>query len=185
VNAVFDGAVLAGGRSRRMGRDKVPMFARVALDALRSAGATSVFAVGGGEGLEVPVVPDLYPGEGPLGGVITALSSATAEPIAGPAADVVVVLACDLPAVTPDVVLALVSALRGDVAMARVDDCRQPLIAAWRRTALPTLIAAFDGGERAVHRAVEGLHVVDVDVADAAATVDVDTPADLIAFLRG
>ena len=49
----FAGAVLTGGRSSRMGRDKatlpvdgVPMAARVA-DALRRAGAEPVLAVGG------------------------------------------------------------------------------------------------------------------------------------------
>ena len=74
----FAGAVLTGGRSSRMGRDKatlpvdgVPMAARVA-DALRRAGAEPVLAVGGDqaalEALGLTWVADRHPGEGPSGG---------------------------------------------------------------------------------------------------------------------
>ncbi|MBU6317480.1 MAG: NTP transferase domain-containing protein, partial [Acidobacteria bacterium] len=73
------GAVLCGGRSSRMGRDKalvphrgIPMVRSVA-DALTAGGCSEVVAVGGdtvGLGtLGFDVTPDLHPGEGPLGGV--------------------------------------------------------------------------------------------------------------------
>src|SRR5262245_1565825 len=93
----FSGAVLTGGASRRMGRDKAlvevdgrPMAGRVAA-ALREAGAAEVQAIGGdaaglGE-LGLDVVPDRFPGEGPLGGIVTALSAAS-QPVT-------VVVACD------------------------------------------------------------------------------------------
>src|SRR5687768_5401850 len=94
----FAGAVLTGGASRRMGADKALVegdglaMARRAADALWAAGATEVMAVGGDAQalgrLSLEVVRDLHPGEGPLGGILTALA-ATDE-------DVVVVLACDL-----------------------------------------------------------------------------------------
>jgi molybdenum cofactor guanylyltransferase len=84
-------AVLCGGRSRRMGRDKallvvdgVPMVRRV-VDAARTAGASSVLCVGspltpGGRALVadaagVPAVEDRWPGKGPLGGIVTALGA--------------------------------------------------------------------------------------------------------------
>src|SRR5688572_7864759 len=83
----FAAAVLCGGVSRRMGTDKAlveidgtPMAVRVAR-ALTAAGARRVIAVGGdaralaSAGLEV--VPDLEPGAGPLGGVVTALDALT------------------------------------------------------------------------------------------------------------
>jgi molybdopterin-guanine dinucleotide biosynthesis protein A len=94
-STIFTGAVLTGGRSRRMGRDKAfvgvegePMVRRV-VRALRAGGAIEVVAVGGDEtGLLAEdldrFVPDLHPGEGPLGGVLAALDAA-------PAAIVVVV----------------------------------------------------------------------------------------------
>src|SRR6185436_398763 len=96
----FAGAVLTGGASQRMGTDKALIdvdgraLALSVADALRSAGATRVLAVGGDlvalRGLGLEAIPDQHAGEGPLGGILTALE-ATDE-------DVVVVLACDLPA---------------------------------------------------------------------------------------
>jgi molybdenum cofactor guanylyltransferase len=79
----FTGAVLCGGASRRMGRDKafIPVGGRTLVrrvaDALEAAGATPVVAVGGdlaalrAEGLTA--VPDDAPGAGPLAGIVTAL----------------------------------------------------------------------------------------------------------------
>ena len=79
------GAVLTGGSSRRMGRTKalieiegVPM-ASIVAEALAGAGCESVVAIGGEpdelSGLDIAVLPDEYPGQGPLGGVISALGS--------------------------------------------------------------------------------------------------------------
>ena len=75
------GAVVCGGASRRMGRDKalvavdgVAMAERVAR-ALEAAGCADVRFVGGDApalaALGRPVLPDAYPGAGPLGAVIT------------------------------------------------------------------------------------------------------------------
>ena len=110
----FAGAVLTGGASRRMGTDKAlvevdgrALALRVA-DALRAAGASRVVAVGGDlerlQALGLEAVPDLHPGEGPLGGILTALA-ATDQ-------DVVVVLACDLPAADPSAITAVVVGAR-------------------------------------------------------------------------
>ncbi|HLM64354.1 MAG TPA: molybdenum cofactor guanylyltransferase [Acidimicrobiales bacterium] len=79
----FGAAVLCGGASRRMGQDKAflvvegeAMVVRVAR-ALRGAGAGEVVAVGGDaaglRGLGLAHLPDDHPGDGPLGGVLTAL----------------------------------------------------------------------------------------------------------------
>src|SRR5688500_7809469 len=95
----FSGAVLAGGRSIRMGRDKalLPVGGRalvtIAADALRDAGASEVLVIGGDavalQDLGLTLVVDRWPGEGPLAGLATALAAAHDE--------VVAVLACDLP----------------------------------------------------------------------------------------
>jgi molybdopterin-guanine dinucleotide biosynthesis protein A len=179
----FAGAVLCGGASRRMGRDKAlvsvdgrALALRVA-DALRAAGAEPVLGVGGDlaalAALGLAGVPDEEPGAGPLTGILTALAQG--------AAPVTFVAACDLVAPSADAVTATVRALGdADVAVPLVDGRRQWMHAAWRAGAAAPLAAAFAAGERAVHAAVAaaGLRVADVSL-PASAVADADTPADL------
>lgn len=201
----FAGAVLCGGASRRMGRDKAlievdgrPLAARVA-DAVAEAGAGAVVAVGGDlaalRAAGLAAVPDDEPGAGPLVGVVTALAVAGsggatarregAAPVAArPSDDIVFVAACDLVDPSPAAIAATVRALAGseagDVAVPLVDGRRQWVHAAWRRHARAPLAAAFEAGERAIHAAVaaSGMRVVDVTL-DARAVADADAPADL------
>ena len=178
----FAGAVLVGGRSSRMGSDKalvpvhgVPMALRV-LDCLRAAGAAPVFSVGGTDrGLKVPHREDDQPDQGPLGGLLSALVHAR-----GIGSERLVAVACDLAFLDPETVLRLVVSLEGfDVAFARTER-RQPLCAAWRvGPAHHSLALAFGGGERAIHRAVGQLRVIDVNV-DATSVVNINTPADVV-----
>ena len=184
----FAGAVLCGGDSQRMGRDKalVPVDGRAlalrVADALRRAGADPVTAVGGDlpalAALGLAGLPDEAPGEGPLTGVLTALRGAAGD------APIVFVAACDLVTPDPAAVSATVAALdadpEGDVAVPVAGGRRQWMHAAWRTSAAAPLVAAFEAGERAVHAAVTAgaLRVVDVAVAPAA-VADADTPADL------
>ncbi|MEY2478781.1 MAG: hypothetical protein QOG87_4096 [Actinomycetota bacterium] len=169
-----------------MGRDKALIevdgraLACIAADALATAGADDVFAVGGDadalEALGLRVVADGWPGEGPLGGLVTALATATQ--------DTVVVLACDLPGVTAEAVRALVDALvEYDGAVPVVAGRAQHLVAAWRRDqALGPLRSAFSGGERAIWRACDALRVAPVTFRDASWTRDAD---DADALFRG
>ena len=187
VLPVFAGAVLAGGASRRMGHDKAATpvrglpLAAVAAQALRAAGADPVLAVGGDGGATVgsvtTTVPDDHPGAGPLGGVLTALRHARAE--------VVVVLACDLPWAGAEAVRRVVAALAGaataDWAAPELEGSPQPLHAAWRARARPRLQAAFDRGERSVAAVMEQLPGVVVPGVDPVALVDVDDPEQLFA----
>jgi molybdopterin-guanine dinucleotide biosynthesis protein A len=182
----FAGAVLCGGASRRMGSDKAllevdgrAMAVRVA-DALAAAGGRPVRAVGGDAAglaaLGLDVVPDLDPGEGPLGGIVTALAALRAE--------VVFVASCDLVDPSPGAVSATVAALATSptalVAVPVVTGRRQWMHAAWRAGAAAPLRAAFTAGERAVHAAVAagGLPVVELAL-PGPAVADADTPADL------
>ncbi|MCX7622830.1 MAG: molybdenum cofactor guanylyltransferase [Thermomicrobium sp.] len=103
-------ALLAGGQSRRMGRDKAlldflgePLLARVIRrvrpltdDLFVVATDRPAYASFG-----VPVVPDRVPGCGPLGGIYTALVQARHE--------YCVVLSCDLPFVSPGLLGALLT----------------------------------------------------------------------------
>jgi molybdopterin-guanine dinucleotide biosynthesis protein A len=180
----FGGVVLTGGESRRMGRDKafvsvagVPMARRVA-DTLSAAGARSVMAVGGDlaglRALGLDARPDPRQGDGPLGGLVTALELA-AEPV-------VAVLATDLAWVPPAVVVALVEQLGTDLAAdvaAALTDRREPLCAAWRvDPCLDELAAAHLAGGRSVLLAMNRLAVADVPT-DRDLLWNANTPEDL------
>ncbi|NNE96841.1 MAG: molybdenum cofactor guanylyltransferase, partial [Acidimicrobiales bacterium] len=106
------GAVLAGGASSRFGTDKslastpAGPLAGIAVQALRQAGIDPVVLIGASSEvsakLGVPTVPDLMPGEGPLGALWTALRWASGVTR-------VVVIPCDMPHVDRSVIRALMS----------------------------------------------------------------------------
>jgi molybdenum cofactor guanylyltransferase len=178
----FAGVVLTGGASSRMGTDKAfleiegrALAVRVA-DALTAAGAAPVFAVGGDldrlRALGLDARPDRIAGLGPLAGIVTALEQTDAE--------LVVVAACDLVSITPAAVGELLDALTDDAdAVIPRSDRLEPLLAAYRRRCLDHLRNELDEGERAPHRAVEGLAVVQVRLLHDEALRDADTPGDL------
>lgn len=182
------GAVLCGGHSRRMGTDKALLevggraMARRVADALQAAGVETVVAIGGQTGalerLGFAVVPDRWPGEGPLGGVITALAWART----GPAPELVAVLACDLVAPDPRAVLAVVDAARAsgaDVAVPVIEGRPQWVHAVWR-TRIGTMLAdVFAAGERSLVGATAGLRIERVGGLEAAFLADADEPVDL------
>ena len=179
------GAVLAGGSSSRMGRDKaflevggVPMLSSVAgvLNGVVDAG---VVVVGGdADGIRtlgLTSVADRFPGDGPLGGILTALDHFRGR------CDHVVVLSCDLPQASEQSVRALLAAV-GEapaVIVPVLGGRRQWMHCCWPVVALGLLETAFAAGERAPRRALGGMAVVEVAGLDPASLRDVDTPEDL------
>ncbi len=188
------GVVLAGGSSRRMGRTKAlididgrAMADRV-LDALRAVGAEPVVLVGGDAvelaALSAPLIADLYPGQGPVGGVLTAL-----DHLAVPArrtglgvVDAALVLSCDLAAITPDSLWPLVEAAAGDShgrVWVAATDRMEPMCALWSLAARGVVRERFVAGERALHRVIAELPHTTVTV-DAPGLHNVNRPEDLL-----
>lgn len=153
------------------------MVARVAA-ALAAAGVAPVTAIGGDgpalAALGLAVRPDTRPGEGPLGGILTALEATGAR--------VLVVAACDLPRLDAAAVRAVLDGLaaRPDAAVAvAVTDRVEPLLSAWRvEVARPVVAAVFGAGDRAVHVALDRLVTVAVPV-EPGGLRNVNRPGDL------
>ena len=151
--------------------DGVTMAQRVAT-AMRRGGCVRVVAVGPAAlaaGLDH--VDDLHPGEGPLGGILSALAAG--------AGTAMLVAACDLPWIDAASLAMLIDAAgQGeDVVVARSSRL-EPLCAIWQPSSADKLQVVFDGGERAVHRALLTLDVTEVDLPDSV-LANVNTPDDL------
>ncbi len=186
----MDAAILAGGRARRLGgqdkralrvgRTTILERQLAALDGL----VDRVFVVGGDPsaagGARPEVVPDRLPDAGALGGLYTALCEA-----AGPH---VLVVACDLPFVTPPLLARLIS-LAGDecdAVVPRSADGPQPLCAVYARRLAGDVRRRIESGRLKVQDLFETIRVREVGPAEVA-TFDpdgrlffnVNTPDDL------
>ncbi len=152
------GVVLAGGRSRRMGRDKLPLRLGGAtlLDRVYevlSSRCTEVLVVGEGDYAPAGArrIPDLRPGEGPLAGIEAGLLAASHRSI--------FVAAGDMPFLTGELVGGLLGFLSGST-QAVVPDIGlglHPLCAAYAREVRLEVSAAQDGGVRSVREFLQGL----------------------------
>lgn len=153
MDSPLSGIVLAGGQSRRMGRDKAglafggtslvcwvagrlgPACAEVIVVARSAADCA---------GCGARVIGDRWPDAGPLGGLATGLD-AVATPLAA-------AVACDLPFVER----ALLCGLAGlapdyDAVVPEIAGRAQPLCAVYRRTAGQAAEAVLRRGDRSLH----------------------------------
>jgi molybdenum cofactor guanylyltransferase len=171
-----------------MGRDKalLPFHGGVLgqhVAATVAAAAGKVLLVGDPEKYRLfgyPVLADRYPGEGPLGGVLTALAFA--------AEDWNLVLACDMPAVSSDFLRRLLDAAEAadaDVlAPAGPSGRPEPLCAVYHRRALARLEHVFARGERKMSIALAAVHTEVIEVEAMDPFRNVNTPADWSAYAR-
>jgi len=180
------GFVLAGGASRRMGRSKALLPFRGATlieHVVRqvSAVASPVRVVGSTKavaGLGLASVSDLFPHEGPLGGIVTALTQSQA--------DWNLIVACDMPSITPERLGELLDATADHDCDAVVpitgDGRRHPLCAVYRRTALPGLRSAWKDGTRSASDALKYIRTEYLPCGNATGVTNINTPAEWRAF---
>jgi molybdopterin-guanine dinucleotide biosynthesis protein A len=146
-------AILAGGKSKRMGRDKsvLPFQGEVLIQRIinRLAGLASeviIIAPRTQESVTMGfrVEEDLLPERGPLGGLFTALSATTNEAVA--------LVACDMPFVSAELLiyeLDILVADNMDVVVPSSEKGLEPLHAIYRRnTSLPVVRRAINSGEQ-------------------------------------
>jgi molybdopterin-guanine dinucleotide biosynthesis protein A len=155
----FAAVLLAGGRSRRMGRDKAllevggrALWVRQ-VELLRAAGVQEILFSVRPEQTWVPSVarrvPDAVPDAGPLAGIVAGLESCEASHL--------MVLAVDLPQMEPGWFRRLREQCEpGLGAVGRHGDFFEPLAAIYPRTILPRAKAALAAGDGSLQRLIAG-----------------------------
>jgi molybdenum cofactor guanylyltransferase len=162
------GFILAGGHSRRMGTDKAQLawssgtFLSHAIKVLGTV-VSRVVLVGGSQppGPPVSILPDQFPGRGPLAGVLTALNDSKT--------DWNFILAVDMPLVTPALLTFIVEEQSKSSAIAVVPETAgnlQPLCATYHRVLLPEIRKAIDADELSIRRLLERLSTGIMGTAD-------------------
>jgi molybdopterin-guanine dinucleotide biosynthesis protein A len=184
------GAILAGGRGRRLGQDKTaipwpPGGAGTLL--AHTAGALAalcaeVLVVGYGGARPLPAgcrpVPDAFPDGGSLGGVYSALAGAETEHV--------LVVATDMPFLSPPLLRWMLAQPRDYDVLLPLGDRPQPLHAVWSRRCLEPLRRRLEGGRLRLTDVLADLRVREVPAAVLAredplgrSFFNVNTPEDL------
>jgi molybdopterin-guanine dinucleotide biosynthesis protein A len=165
ATASIAGYVLAGGASSRFGGDKAlarfgdrPLLSTMCERIAGVSRSVSVVAKSGSyREFDFCITEDLWPGEGPLGGIITAMK-ATEETNVGREWSLIV--SCDMPFLTREWLSYLIGralASEASVIVPRSEHGLEPLCACWRTAALPLALAAFAEGVRKVTEAMKRL----------------------------
>jgi molybdenum cofactor guanylyltransferase len=181
------GWVLTGGLSTRLGRDKafveldgeplVGRTVRLVREAAGSAivvGRALVFQAAGFEAIE-----EAEPGNGPLGGILAALTATRSEWN--------LIVACDLARLDRSFLDRLAAACTANVDIVAAwspDSGRQPLCAVYHRRCLKPLAGQYAAGVRAVRKAIDSLQVKEVAVTEPEILFNLNTP-DQLQQLRG
>lgn len=183
------GVIQAGGQSRRMGgRPKalIELGGRRIIERVLAALAPAVddvlvvtntpelYAF-----LNLPMVGDVYPDHGSLGGIYSGLEAAS-----GQAAFTV---ACDMPFLHPEIVKLVVErAGEGDVVIPRVETQLETMHAAYGKICLPHIAERLIAGQLKIVDFFERVRVVEIAEADVArfrdpqiAFMNVNTPDEL------
>jgi molybdopterin-guanine dinucleotide biosynthesis protein A len=160
------GAVLAGGHSSRMGRNKAlirvggkPMIQTIANTMCQLFAEVVVVADQCGlyQFLNLPIIHDIHKNLGPIGGIHAALTE-----LDTPAAFIV---GCDTPFVSTEIVEYIVNyPAEAPVKAALVDTTIQPLCALYRRDCLPVINDQISRGTRKLSDLLNSLHTAVVPI---------------------
>ncbi|MFW0784612.1 molybdenum cofactor guanylyltransferase [Gordonia sp. CPCC 206044] len=186
------GIVLAGGRSRRMGRDKAamdwagePMLARVVrvvgerctpvlvVAAEESAAYRSLYGTGGPPAVWVT---DEQPGAGPLGGLAVGLAHA-----AQAGARWAFVCATDMPLIEAGLIDELLRGVTASAQAVIVNDAERdhPMAGLYRTDAADVIAGLTATGERRMMAALDALATYRVSVSNPEWLTNVNAPEDL------
>src|ERR1700722_698163 len=174
-NSNVRGYVRAGGASSRFGRDKAlvrfgttPLLLQIVQLAQTCASEAAVVA--GAQkypdlGANLEIIEDRWPGEGPLGGIITSLQHTAAT---DRSTEWNLILGCDMPFLTAEWLQFLVTYARDSnkeiqVILPHSAHGPEPLCACYRTSASDPLKNVFDRGVRKVTQALKEVHTEVLD----------------------
>jgi molybdenum cofactor guanylyltransferase len=163
------GFILAGGESSRMGRDKALLeldgVALVVRAARLVESVTRTPAIVGAPerlgGLGFAVIPDQWPGAGPLGGIATALHASQSTWN--------LIVACDLPYLTRawlENIAARALASAADALLPMNERGAEPLCALYQKKCETVIRAVLERGTRKVTDGLAGLRVEYIEPAE-------------------
>jgi molybdopterin-guanine dinucleotide biosynthesis protein A len=184
------GIILAGGRSRRLGRAKAlepfqgePMIRRV-ISRLSQVTDDLVFVVNDQEQASaLPITPDnvslpyktavdLYPDGGSLGGIFTGLSAADSQ--------WAFVVACDMPFLNVDLMNQMLTLRDGnDAVVPRTDGYPEPTHALYNKTCLPHMQKRLQNNDLKIARFFDEVTVRFLEEAEVR-----DVDKDLVSFFN-
>lgn len=179
----IDAAILAGGKSSRMGSDKSvlevggrQMLARV-LEAVRVV-AERTFVISNTPELHaflsVAIFPDLIKNVGPMGGIHAALTHARASHC--------LIVACDLPFLRAEALKKLVAGCKGSqICAAKSRRGIEPLCAIYPKSCLPAIETRIAAQNLSLMNFLQqaGVQTIDVDDPAVPLFLNVNTKADL------
>lgn len=173
-NRNVNGYVLAGGASSRFGTDKA--LAELQGETMLSRSAKLLATVTSSVKIVSPIVkmrtedcetiPDRWPGEGPLGGILTALLDATNNSDANTWN---LIVSCDMPFLTAEWLRFLAeraSESGAEAALPKSAQGWEPLCSCWRASAAEMILPLFEAGTRKITDALNVLHVEVLDEKD-------------------
>jgi molybdenum cofactor guanylyltransferase len=186
------GAILCGGLSTRMGRDKALLdidgttLLERAVARLQRV-ADPLLLAGGSRGLTHPgclSVSDDMAGIGPLAGVLAVLRASPHQLCA--------IVAVDMPDISPELLRRLAALREGEDAVVAVSPRGlEPLHAVYARSAMTAVEDALREGDRSLHGLLRRLRVRRVDAADligamsaARFAVNLNSPTDITTWRR-
>ena len=163
----ISGIILAGGRSSRLGKDKVfevigkeTLIERAVrqlaeldeLDELIVVTSERVAPLLDAFRLRARIVKDVHIGQGPMGGLHAGLLAA--------GNDYSLVVACDLPFLNHDLLRYMIGLRRGyDMVVPRVSGMIEPLHAVYSKSCLPAIERRLNEGRSMVYSLLEGVRV--------------------------
>lgn len=163
-------AIIAGGESQRMGRDKafvqlggLTLIERVIASSAELGQAETILITNKPADyahLKLPMFPDALPGKGSLGGIYTALLQAQSE--------FVLVLACDMPFISEDLLRFMITRIDRDtdIIAPRVNGYPQALHAIYRKTCIEPIRQQLEDNRLKIIRFYAGMRLRYLDEPD-------------------